>query len=73
MKERDKMTQEELKNRADVPEALTWDLTGLYPTKEAFETAVADMQSAVKQFCAAYEGNLTDAQTIQTALKEYSN
>lgn len=72
MKERDKMTQEELKNRADVPEALTWDLTGLYPTKEAFETAVADMQSAVKQFCTAYEGNLTDAQTVQTALKEYS-
>lgn len=66
------MAQEELKNRADVFENLTWDLTDLYPTKEAFETAVADMQAAVNQFTTTYEGKLTDAQTICTALKEYS-
>lgn len=72
MKEHDKMVQEELKNRSEVSEALTWDLTGLYPTKEAFQTAVADMQTAVKQFSEMYEGNLTDAQTIRTALSQYS-
>lgn len=71
MKECDKMAQEELKNRADVSEALTWDLTGLYPTKEAYETAVAELKKAVAQFSTTYEGKLTNAQTIRAALKEY--
>ena len=66
------MAQEELKNRSEVSEALTWDLTGLYSTKEAFEAAVEDMKAAVKQFSTTYEGNLTDAKMICTALKQYS-
>lgn len=65
------MTQEELKNRADVPEELTWDLTALYETKEDFEAAVEELKKAVDQFIADYEGKLTETSIIVEALKTY--
>ncbi|ALV21997.1 MAG: oligoendopeptidase F [Carnobacterium sp.] len=65
------MAQEELKNRADVPEELTWDLTALYETREDFDAAVAEMKRNVEQFCKNYEGKLGNAATIIAALKDY--
>lgn len=65
------MAQEKLKNRADVPKKLTWDLTALYETKEDFEKAVEKTKVAVAKFCKDYEKHLTDAATITAALKDY--
>ena len=65
------MTQEQLKNRADVPEALTWDVTALYKTRADFETALNGLKAATAAFATTYEGKLTDAKTILAAMKEY--
>ena len=65
------MAQEELKNRADVLEELTWDLTALYKTNEAFEEAIKQIKVATDTFCKEYEDQLSDAVTIEAALKEY--
>lgn len=65
------MTQEQLKKRAEVPEALTWDVTALYKTRADFDAALAGLKKATAAFTATYEGKLTDAQTILAALKEY--
>ncbi|MFL2100410.1 oligoendopeptidase F [Desemzia sp. FAM 23991] len=65
------MAQEELKNRADVQEELTWDISALYETKEDFETAIEKLKAAVDKFVQDYEGKLTDTDTIVKALKEY--
>lgn len=65
------MAQEELKKRADVPTELTWDLTALYESKEAFDKAVEEVKAAVTQFAITYESKLTDEATILQALKEY--
>ena len=65
------MAQEELKNRADVQEELTWDISALYETKEDFETAIEELKVAVDQFIKDYEGKLTNTATIVKALKKY--
>ena len=65
------MAQEKLKNRADVLEELTWDLTALYKTDEAFEEAIKQIKVATDKFCKEYEDQLSDAVTIEAALKEY--
>ena len=65
------MTQEQLKNRADVPEALTWDVTALYKTRADFEAALNGLKAATAAFATTYEGKLTDAKTILAAMKEY--
>ena len=62
------MTQEQLKNRADVPEALTWDVTALYKTRADFETALNGLKEATTAFATTYEGKLTDAKTILAAM-----
>lgn len=70
-KERLGMAQEKLKNRADVLEELTWDLTALYKTDEAFQEAIKQIKVATDKFCKEYEDQLSDAVTIEAALKEY--
>ncbi|WP_414839605.1 oligoendopeptidase F [Carnobacterium sp. TMP28] len=65
------MGQEKLKNRADVLEELTWDLTALYETTEDFQKAIEEMKAATDKFCRDYEEQLNDAKTIGSALKEY--
>lgn len=65
------MTQEQLKNRADVPEALTWDVTALYKTRTDFDVALTGLKAATAAFAKTYEGKLTDAKTILAAMKEY--
>ena len=65
------MGQEKLKNRADVLEELTWDLTALYETTEDFQKAIEEMKAATDKFCREYEEQLNDAKTIESALKEY--
>lgn len=65
------MENEEWKNRADVPTALTWDVTAIYETREDFDVALAGLQAATEAFCTTYEGHLMDAKTILAALKAY--
>lgn len=65
------MAQEKLKNRADVLEELTWDLTALYKTDTAFEEAIEQIKTATDKFCKEYENQLSDAVIIETALRDY--
>ena len=65
------MTQEQLKTRAEIPEALTWDVTALYKTRADFEAALTGLKAATATFTATYEGKLAEAKTILAALKEY--
>ena len=65
------MAQEESKNRSEVQEELTWDLTALYETKEDFKAAIEELKGAVDQFITDYEGELTETATIVKALKMY--
>ncbi|MGB6179486.1 oligoendopeptidase F [Carnobacterium sp.] len=65
------MGQEKLKNRVDVLEELTWDLTALYKTKTDFEEAIEEIKKASAKFCEEYENKLVDATIIALALKDY--
>lgn len=65
------MTQEELKNRVDVLEELTWDLTALYETPTDFKEAIEEIKKATEKFCEEYEDQLTTAVTIEAALRDY--
>ena len=50
------MQTQEMKSRDQVEEALTWDLTALFETKEAFEEAVVNLKEMVAQFETNYAG-----------------
>lgn len=65
------MGQEKLKNRADVLEELTWDLTALYETTEDFYKAIEEMKAATDKFCSDYEEQLVNAAIIGLGLKDY--
>ena len=65
------MNQEELKHRSEVPIALTWDLSDLYPSKEAFMNAVEELKTKTYQFEKKYVGNLDQTETIIAALTDY--
>lgn len=65
------MAQEKLKNRADVLEELTWDLTALYKTDAVFEEAIEQIKTATDKFCKEYEDQLSNAAIIEAALKDY--
>ena len=47
----------QLPNREALPEALTWDLTTIFPDDDAFDQAFEDVKVAVKEV-AGYQGTL---------------
>lgn len=65
------MQTQEMKSRDQVEEALTWDLTALFETKEAFEEAVVNLKEMVAQFETNYAGKLSDKETLLAALNDY--
>lgn len=64
------MTQS-MPKRQDIPVELTWDTSLIYPTNEAFKTALVDYKQAVENFEATYKDKLTTVETIVAALFEY--
>lgn len=64
------MTQA-MPKRQEIDVQLTWDTDLIFPTRQGFQTALADYKARVAQFEADYKGKLVDKATIVTALKDY--
>lgn len=62
---------EEVKKRSDVSEELKWDLSAIFESQEAFETALKELPEEVEAFSAKYDGNLTGVNTVVEAIKKY--
>lgn len=60
----------ELKSRDEVGEKYTWDLTPLFESDGACETAIEDFQKAVSEFASKYEGRLDDLDTAAAAIDD---
>ncbi|MFL2106368.1 oligoendopeptidase F [Desemzia sp. FAM 23991] len=65
------MTKKALQVRSEVPEQMKWDITAIYKTRAEFDAAVEGTKAAVEEFVHKYEGQLTVAETIIAAIKEY--
>ena len=65
------MTEKALQVRSEVPEQMKWDITAIYKTRAEFDAAVEGTKAAVEEFVHKYEGQLTVAETIIAAIKEY--
>ena len=65
------MESQEMKKRSEVPVGLTWDLSAIFKSKEAFEEEVQSLNKMVDQFVEEYANNLKDADTIIDSLHAY--
>ena len=59
---------EELKERKDMDPAFQWDLTTMYADDDAWEAALGSLDEKVDAVC-AFEGKLTDAESIRALLE----
>ncbi len=57
--------------RQDIDVQETWDTSLIYPSDQAFQTALSDYKTRVKAFEANYKGKLSTVDLIIAALKEY--
>ncbi|WP_423188605.1 oligoendopeptidase F [Alkalibacterium sp. f15] len=64
---------EEILDRSSVAEDLKWDLSAIFSSQAAFEEALEALPKEVDAFSAKYRGNLTDANTVVDAIKEYED
>ncbi len=62
---------EELKDRKDVPEELTWNLANLYETREDMLRDADEMKRLAEHMAEIYKGRLNTPETIQECLTEY--
>ena len=65
------MEQQQQKKRSEVQKELTWDLSALYESREAFDQAVEEMKEKTNMFEKMYENHLVDTKTIVSALTDY--
>lgn len=61
----------ELAKRKDVPIELTWDLSAIFPTEEAFAAALEETKSLASQLESTYKGALNTPENIQSCLTLY--
>lgn len=59
-----------LKERKDIDEALTWDLSAIYSTEEKYEEAVEKMKELAFEMEKNYKGKLNTASMINECLDE---
>ncbi len=57
-----------LKNRKDVEQSLTWDLSAIYATEEQYDLAVKELQQLTLQVEKDYKGKLNSASNINECL-----
>lgn len=57
-----------LKERKDVDQNITWDLTAIYATEEKFESAVSEMKELALKIERDYKGKLNTANKINECL-----
>ena len=60
----------ELNKRKDVPVALTWDLSLIYPTEEAMQADAKKLEALSRQMEESYRGKLTEPATINRCLDQ---
>lgn len=58
--------------RSEVPEELTWDLSALFPSHEAWEKELSFIQTDIEKIT-AFKGKLTNAKQILQCLTIYEN
>lgn len=61
-----------LKKRSEIPVELTWNTKDLYATEEAYEKDMEALRSLTEGFVTSYEGNLTTAGTMVSAVLDYA-
>lgn len=59
-----------LKERKDIDQALTWDLSAIYATDEKFQSAVKEMKEIALKIEKEYKGELNTASKINECLDE---
>ena len=60
-----------LKERKDVDEALTWDLSAIYATEEEFQSDVKEMKELALKIEKTYKGKLNTADKINECINEF--
>ncbi len=71
------MTEQAIRSRAEIPEADTWDLESIYPTRAAFEAAFAQTEADLAKI-SAFKGRLAEGpatllqyfQTLEAVVSE---
>jgi oligoendopeptidase F len=58
--------------RSEVKTEETWNLTDLFTSEEEFQAAVAELEKVVDSFQEQFKGNITDAASVNEALKGYA-
>lgn len=59
-----------LKERKDVEQSLTWDLSAIYKNDEQYNLAVSEMQESALNIESKYKGNLNSPNNINECLNE---
>ncbi len=62
---------EELKDRKDIPEDLTWDLTQIYAAEENMFRDVEEVKQLVKHIEETYKGKMDTPERIEACVTEY--
>jgi oligoendopeptidase F len=60
-----------LKERKDVNQSLTWDLSAIYQTEEQYNSAIQEAQRLTEKIEKTYKGKLNSADIINECLNQY--
>jgi oligoendopeptidase F len=60
-----------LKERKDVDQSLTWDLSAMYQTEEQYNSAIQDAQRLTEEIEGNFKGKLNSAEIINKCLNQY--
>lgn len=60
-----------LKERKDVDQSLTWDLSAIFQTEEQYHLAIKDAEKLTEEIERVYKGKLNAADTINQCLNQY--
>ena len=65
------MSDVKLVKRSEVDQSITWDMTLLYPSDEAYRTTLKETEAQLKSFKEKYEVKLADLEVLTAATEEY--
>ena len=65
------MSDVKLVKRSEVDQSITWDMTLLYPSDEAYRTTLKETEAQLKSFKEKYEDKLADLEVLTAATAEY--
>ena len=65
------MSEVKLVKRSEVDQSITWDMSLLYPSDEAYRTTLKETEAQLKSFKEKYEDKLADLEVLTAATAEY--